>query len=430
MSLLRSPVAQFLLAGLLLIAGITAATGYLAGDASEEEALVEARRINAVLARSVAGPSVRAELLRERTGALDRFDRIFLNRLLVGEVERINIWTEAGRLVYSSDPVVTRLIGQTFDLGEERAAVLADGGTGSMPGDPDSPENLNAASPAGQVQIFTRTKARNGTPLLLEGYYEFSDIEQRQDEIFGSFRWITVGALIVLVLLALPMLLVLTRRLTSGAQERERLLHTAIDASDAERRRIARDLHDGVVQDLAGAAFSLSAMARDPGTPDPLRGHLQDTGTALRSSLTALRSLLAEIHPPELHSAGLPAALGDLIAPASAAGVQASVSVEGAEGASDTTIALVWRVAQEAVRNSLRHADATTLAVTVAGHDGRVTLEVVDDGTGFDPTASLPDPSSFGLRGLRSLVSESGGTLEVRSSPGEGTTVRLEVDAR
>ena len=148
----------------------------------------------------------------------------------------------------------------------------------------------------------------------------------------------------------------------------------------------------------------------------------------MRGSLRSLRSLLAEIHPPDLRADGLAAALGDLIAPASTVGIQASVSVEGAEKASDEQAALVWRVAQEAVRNTIRHSQASTLAVTVRGDGDRLVLEVVDDGIGFDQNRT--DPDSFGLRGLRSLVADSGGRLEVISSPGEGTTVRMEVDAQ
>jgi signal transduction histidine kinase len=138
--------------------------------------------------------------------------------------------------------------------------------------------------------------------------------------------------------------------------------------------------------------------------------------------------LLAEIHPPGLHADGLSAALDDLIAPASAAGIQASVSVDGMEGASDAGIALVWRVAQEAVRNAIRHSSASTIAVTVRRDDKRLTLEVVDDGVGFDP--EVRDPDRYGLRGLRSLVTDIGGRLEVRSAIGEGTTVHMEVDVQ
>ena len=95
----------------------------------------------------------------------------------------------------------------------------------------------------------------------------------------------------------------------------------------------------------------------------------------------------------------------------------------------DETIALVWRVAQEAVRNTTRHAHARRLDVRVAGSAGAVTLEVVDDGRGFDRT-ELAGTGHFGLRGLTSLVADAGGRLDVTTAPGEGTTVRLDVGTR
>ncbi len=432
MRILRNPVAQFLAIGVVLMAAITVGTGYLAGRAAESEALAEARDTNEVLARSVARPAVEDALVEGDLGAADRFDRKILKRLLVGEIERVNIWSRDGRLVYSNE---FALIGLTFGLTADQLDVIAGGGSGSLDYDPGAPENVvensrvDIAGPDDVVRIYTRFRTAGGEPLLFEGYYSLAEIDQRQAEIVSSFRWITIGGPLLLVLLVTPMLWVLTGRLTSGARERERLLNAVIDASDAERRRIARDLHDSVVQDLAGTAFSVSAVARDPATPVEARQHLNEAGTALRDSLKALRSLLAEIHPPDLHPEGLGPALSDLIAPASTAGVQASVSVEGIETASDSMTALVWRVAQEAVRNALRHAEASTLAVTVRGDGKRLVLEVVDDGVGFD-AAHRADPHSFGLRGLHSLVAECNGTLEVRSSPGEGTTVRMEVDAQ
>ena len=436
MKVLRSPVTQFLLFGLLLIVLISVGTTRLAQDAAKVEALEEARELNAVLARSVLDDRVVARGLIDSDGfALESYDRTVRGLLVVGAVSRVNVWTESGELLYSN---AFRLIGSSFPLTEGQEQVLALGGTGSEISDPTAPDNIGTigtpglkdAEPEEQVRIYTRVRATsNRVPLLFEGYYTLGDIEERREEIYDSFGWITIGGPLGVVLIATPLLWVLTRRLTSGAKERERLLHSSLDASDAERRRIARDLHDSVVQDLAGTAFSISAVARDPGTADPSRRRLDDAGTALRQGLKALRSLLVEIHPPDLHSEGLSSALADLIAPAATADVQASVSVEGAETASDERATLVWRVAQEAVRNALRHADASTLAVTVRVAGNRLVLEVVDDGIGFDPKVKQR-ADSFGLRGLRSLVAEAGGTLYVQSSPGEGTAVLMEVAAR
>jgi two-component system NarL family sensor kinase len=411
--LLRSPVTQFLIVGLLTGTAVLIGTNFLAARAASTEAVDEARRTTEVLARSVAEPDVPAGLVKGRPGAIDRFDRSVLKRLLVGQVEHVDIVTSEGEIIYSDR---SELIGDQLELDDEQRRVLAAGGTGTTVAED-------------QVQIYTRMKAPEGKPLLFGAYYELTRIDDRQAEIFSAFRWITIGPFLLLIAIVTLMLRFLTGQLTSAGKERERLLRSAIDASDAERRRIARDLHDGVVQDLAGTAFSVGALARDPETPHGSRTTLQAAGRALRDSLKALRSLVAEIHPPELHSEGLAAALADLIAPAGPAGIQASVSVVGAETASDDMAALVWRVAQEAVRNAIRHSGASTLAVTVRGDGHRLSLGVVDDGVGFDPEVPR-NPDSYGLRGLKTLVADFGGELGVRSSPGEGTTVRLEVDAR
>jgi two-component system NarL family sensor kinase len=145
--------------------------------------------------------------------------------------------------------------------------------------------------------------------------------------------------------------------------------------------------------------------------------------------LRSLRSLLVEIHPPDLGATGLSAALEDLVAPAASRGIAVSVVVEDVTGVSEATLALVWRVAQEAVRNTIRHAGATRLELGVLRSADLVVLEVRDDGTGF-LLGERQDPTSFGLRGLQSLAADHGGRLEVRSLPGSGTTVRLEVGAK
>ena len=106
---------------------------------------------------------------------------------------------------------------------------------------------------------------------------------------------------------------------TTPAARREALLRRAIDASDIERRRIANDLHDGVVRDLAGVAFSLAGAARDEATESGPRRALSDAAHSVRSSITALRTTLVDIYPPNLAEGGLLSALDDLAADASAA---------------------------------------------------------------------------------------------------------------
>jgi two-component system NarL family sensor kinase len=179
--------------------------------------------------------------------------------------------------------------------------------------------------------------------------------------------------------------------------------------------------------ELAGTAFALSGAAREPSTPPELRSVLTRSSGALRRSLRQLRSLLVEIHPPGLNAGGLGAALEDLTAQAVGAGVTPTVSVTGMDGTPDHVVALVWRVAQEAIRNAVRHAGASTVRVDVLGEARQVSLTVQDDGVGFDPDSD-DRQDSYGLRGLQSLVEYGGGRLQVQSAPGAGTTVRMVVE--
>jgi signal transduction histidine kinase len=308
------------------------------------------------------------------------------------------------------------------------------------------------------VEVYSSIHSPEGEPLLFEAYYSAAGIAKQRAQIFDSFQPITLGGLLVLVALTTPLLWALTRRLDRTRRDRQRLLEAAADASESERRRIARDLHDVVVQDLAGTSFALAATVRDPRTSPETAQRLAPMSDSLRSSLRALRSLLVEIYPPDLDADGLTAALQDLVAPAVSAGVTPTVEVYDVHDVSDESIRLVWRVAQEAVRNSLRHAHATHLTVQVRTIDDVLHLHVTDDGAGFGPeeaAAAMPagvaasalggaprtsapgasQPTGngrtvspgIGLRSLRDLIREAGGRLEVRSTPGEGTTVHLEV---
>ncbi len=422
---LRNPVVQFLALGAVTLAAILVGSGVLSSRAASTEAVSDARSTTELLGRSVAQPAIPRGLVDGDAGAVDRLDRSVLTRLLVGDVRRIKIWAGDGRIVYSDR---TELIGEQFVLGDDELEILESGGSEADVSDLSKPENRFERGGGGLLEVYTRIESPEGEPLLFEAYYSAADIEARKVEVFRPFRRITLSALAVLVGVATPMLWVLTRRLTRAATERQRLLEAAVEASDAERRRIARDLHDGVVQDLAGTAFSVSALARVEGDPER-RAALDRAAGSLRDGLRSLRSLLVEIHPPDLRAEGLRAALVDLTAPAQAAGIHAEVEVEGIEGVSAPTVALVWRVAQEAVRNAIRHAHASTLHVRVGRLGSRVVLEVVDDGVGFQP-AETPATTSFGLRGLNGLVADSGGSIVVDSLPGQGTTVRMEVTVR
>jgi signal transduction histidine kinase len=421
--LIRNPVVQFLAAGVLAVLVVVLGTSELSQRAATEEAIEDSRAITEVLARSVVEPAIPRGLVNGDPDAVAQFDRAARNRLMVANVQRVKIWDITGRVVYSDEP---DLIGDQFPLADAERKVLAGEGSAAEVSDLSRDENRFEAGSGGLVEVYTGIVTPEGERLLFEVYYSADRVDARKQEILSSFRPVTLGGLLLLLALATPLIWVLTRRLQASAKARERLFRAAADASDAERRRIARDLHDGVVQDLAGLSFAMAATSQRAREDTLLTTDLGRMGRSLRSSLRHLRSLMVEIYPPNLHTDGLASALDDLVAPAAAADVTASVHVQGLDGVPDDVIAVIWRVAQESVRNSLRHSACSTLSVRVVAHTDVVTLEVVDDGQGFEPD-QIRDVQHFGLRGLQDLIAEVGGSLRVRSSPGDGTTVRLEV---
>jgi signal transduction histidine kinase len=140
-----------------------------------------------------------------------------------------------------------------------------------------------------------------------------------------------------------------------------------------------------------------------------------------------LRSLLVELHPPTLHGSGLEVALSDLLARASSNGTVADLHISPDVALSVEQESLVFRTAQEAVRNVAAHASASHVAVDLGGENGSYELRVTDDGIGFDPGARLSRRADghLGLNLLGDRARDLGATLTIDSEPGRGTTIIL-----
>nr|WP_246281197.1 histidine kinase [Cellulomonas humilata] len=232
----------------------------------------------------------------------------------------------------------------------------------------------------------------------------------------------------------LPVLWTLLDRLRRGQRQREVLLQHAVEASDQERRRIAATLHDGVVQELAASSFVLAGAAEraERSTAPELGEPLREASETVRASIKGLRSLLVDIYPPSLRTAGLGAALTDLVGGLAARGseVRLDLDADAAVGLAPEQEQLVYRVAHETVRNAVDHARARAVVVRLTRDGGQVVLEVEDDGVGFDVLEVLaaPPEGHFGLRLLGDLATSAGAELAVRSAPGQGCRWRLRVD--
>ncbi|QTE28162.1 sensor histidine kinase [Pengzhenrongella sicca] len=399
---------------------------------AEQEAVNDAARRTDLLADAVVQPVLLDGLVTGDPGALAALDAAVRDGVLGDGIVRVKVWDGAGRIVYSDDD---RLVGRVFPLDDDEAAVLVDPTTEAEVSDLDKPENVNERGQGKLLEVYRPVWTPDGTPLLFETYSRYDVVTQRSGALWRAFAGITVTSLLLLVVLMLPVLWTLLDRLRRGQRQREVLLQRAVEASDDERRRIAATLHDGVVQELAASSFALAGAAdraersRAPELAEPLRGASQ----TVRASIKGLRSLLVEIYPPSLQTSGLAAALVDLAGGLAARGtpVRLELAEDATLGLAAEREQLVYRVAQETVRNAVVHAQASEVVVRLSRVGGDVLLEVADDGLGFDAPAALSAPAArhFGLRLLGDLATSAGALLEVQSAPGHGCRWRLTVAA-
>jgi signal transduction histidine kinase len=196
-----------------------------------------------------------------------------------------------------------------------------------------------------------------------------------------------------------------------------------------ERQRLARELHDSVTQGLYGVALYTAAArhALSDGDLESVRGNLRDIAETTQEAVGEMRQLLVELRPQILDEHGLATALWSRL---EAVHTHAGIAVEF-DCADDVRLASeaeqeLYRVAQEALNNVLKHSRATRVRVAVTQADGRVAMEIADDGVGFEPEIHM---GGFGVSGMRERVVRLGGSLRVDSTPGEGTFVRIEVPA-
>jgi signal transduction histidine kinase len=378
-----------------------------------------------VLGRLVQTAGLSDGVLRGDRKALQRLDDVVTGQILSQSVIRVKVWTRGGRILYSDEPA---LIGRRFAMGADERRLFDTGGADADLSDLSKPEN-RYERPAGKLlEAHTVIRTPGGSPVLFEIYQRFSSVTANGHRLLRTLAPPLLGGVVLLLLVQVPLAWRLARRLQRGYRDRERLLATAIESSERERSRIASDLHDGVVQDLAGVAFGLAPLADEAERAGDTEraGALRSAVARLRQGVRDLRTLLVEIHPPRLESAGLESALGDLLSPLEAEGIATGLQVEDGAGprASDP---LVYRAAREAIRNAQEHAAPSSVTVTISGGPAQARRLVVrDDGRGFDAAVRSAE-GHVGLTLLDNLAQQSGARLEVRSRPGEGTTVELEV---
>jgi len=396
---------------------------------AKQEAVHQVAEVTDIIAESVVQPALTDAMATDPAGASAGLDPVVRNGLLSTQVVRVKLWSPQGLVLYSDE---RRLIGKSFALDDEARSALTAPRTEAGITDLDRPENAFESAPGKLLEVYRPVWTPSGKPLLFEAYFRYDLVSQRSDELWRGFSGVMLSSLAAVLALLTPLLWLFYRRARATHLHREQLMRRALDASLEERRRIAATLHDGVVQQLAGAAFLVGGeVERASSHGEFARAErLAEAAATVRDGVAGMRSLLVDIYPPSLTAGGLAPALADLVRTQSGSTARIQLDADPAAAAAldaDQQQA-VFRVAQECLRNAVRHAEAATIWIELSQQPRCVRLDVADDGCGLAPERAEQAAAEghFGLRLMADVAAGAGARLSVASSA-DGTRFRMEV---
>jgi signal transduction histidine kinase len=224
----------------------------------------------------------------------------------------------------------------------------------------------------------------------------------------------------------------LHRRLAEREEALERFTERMVRMQELDRRRIAGEIHDGIGQRIVSLSFYLSAAADLVATNATLAGEQIDKAQRLAAAaLDEVSATMAGLRPSVLDDLGLAASLESLAHTSPGLNVNVDACTEELPEHLETAL---YRITQESMQNVVKHAAAENAGIRLKVSSGAVLLEVSDDGVGFDPDAvrksERPGSGGYGLSGIKQRTELLGGHLEVDSTPGRGTTLRVRVPLR
>jgi signal transduction histidine kinase len=414
----------------LVVAGLV---GVLAArNLAERQAVNDAANTADLLAEAVVQPVLTDAIASGDPAAVQALDAALEDYLANSSLVRVKVWTRDGLIAYSDE---ARLVGRRYQLSADAQEVFSHPATRAEVSDLDKPENRYERGQGRLLEAYRPVWTPSGIPLLFETYSPYTEVDARAGELWRGFAGVTVSSLLLFAAMLIPLVWQLLTRLRAAQRQRERLLERAVEASDDERRRIAGTLHDGVVQELAASSFAVSAAAsRAESAGDPaLAEDLRATAGTLRDTIGGLRTLLVDIYPATLETAGLLEVLRDLAGTLRARDIDVDLTLPGTDpGLGAERDRLVFRIAHECLENVKRHSSASRVWLRLVRDRDQAVLEIADDGVGFDAAAVLANPPEghFGLRVLADVASQAGAELAVSSAPGAGCRWRLTVATR
>ena len=416
---LRRYVACSLLALLTVLVGSVLLSHHIAS----EEATHEARERVSSLARGVVAPLTGKDLRDGDSRATETLDSVLTAHLEDGAIEHVTVLTGDGRVLWSDGGTDAS---SRVRLTAWAQAVLAARDTAVGP-----PLASVGAAPEDLVDVYVGVRAADGRPVLVVATV-LLPVRADQWHLVEELVPVTLLSLVAFALATGWLGLTLARRVESGLRHQAVLERKAFVAADRERRRLARDLHDGVIQELSAATYALplvhEGLAREEGLAHRTLGVV---GDILTRQLTALRTLMLDVYPPRLTDGGLVAGLEMLATTARRSGLRVELDVRGADEIDATGAELTYRVVREGLANVVRHARAGTARVSVHSGAEGLSVEVRDDGCGPGRSTAPRDPGGhLGLVLVRDSFAELGGSVAMTPGEHAGTVLSAWLPAR
>lgn len=423
-SAVRSAVIRFTASSLVALFVLTIGTVVIAEKIARHQALDDARARGSGVADRLAAPLVDRDVRRDPASSSEQLNLVIGNRMADGSLSHVKLWDVDGRIIWADDK---DLVGRRFDLEDDVAALFGTRDVTAELSDLSKQENAAERDEGQLLEVYAGTFDADGAPLVFEAYLPVDQMQQDAETIVRAYAPLVVGALALFLAVMLPLAVSLSRRVERAQLERSKMMRHALLASDLERRRIAADLHDGVIQDLAGLGYALPTVGRElrgGGDLDRARSVLERATGIVQHDAAMLRSLMTEIYPPDLEGEGLRDAIQQLVQSAAGdGGLTVDLAIQPELTLSQEAGRLTHRIVREALRNVVKHAHAQRITVELAQHSGHVLVRVMDDGRGPGDQPGRSAEGHLGLRLLRDTITDFGGDLELKEVTGGGTSL-------
>lgn len=436
----RSVVASALTRFALLSIGALIVVGLGIGVASRRIALDEAvrgaREQAREVAEDVAAPLMDARVRGGDRAAVQTLATAMRHQLDAGSISHVLIWVDDDTIAWSDERTLAgRRVASNPDV---RALMGTRGSLVHLPGEREPHPGL-VPDDDQLLEVYVGARDADGVPFVFEAYVPPERLESDRAVIFRDLLPMGLGGLLLFQLALVPLAVGLARRVDRARRSRAEILTRSLSAWHVERRHLAQDLHDGVIQDLSGAGYALPAVIAalpDDGTATQARETGRRVTEMLARDVEALRSVILDLFPSDLSGPGLGDALQGLASARIESGLEVRIDLPAGLDLDAAVAGLVYRVVREGLLNVERHAAAQHAWVSVTQDRDDVLVEVADDGRGLSsrptglPRGDQTSGEHVGLLLLSAVVTDIGGRLDLVARPEGGAALAVRLPVR